>query len=50
MVKIIRGDDWCEVIDNDKLIFEGHTLEDALEAYLDYYAIEYQKEWSEEDD
>nr|DAU29335.1 MAG TPA: hypothetical protein [Caudoviricetes sp.] len=25
MVKIIIGDDWCEVADNDKLIYEGHV-------------------------
>ena len=50
MIRIIRGDDWCKVIDNDKLIYEGHNLDDVLEAYLDYYAIKYQKQWSEEDD
>lgn len=41
MIKIIRGDDWCKIIDNDKLIYEGHNLD---EAYLDYYAIE----WSDD--
>ena len=40
MIRIIREAHWCEVIDNDKLIYEGHNLDDALEAYLDYHETE----------
>lgn len=29
MIKIIRRDNWCKVIDNDKLIYEDHNLDEA---------------------
>lgn len=50
MIKIIRGDDWCKVIDNGILIYVGHNMNDALEAYLDYHDIKYENDWMEEYD
>lgn len=50
MIRIIRSDDWCKVIDNGTMIYAGHNMNDALEAYLDYHDIRHENEWVEEDD
>ena len=43
MIRIIRGNDWCEVIDNGTMIYAGHNMNDALEAYLDYHDIRHEE-------
>lgn len=50
MIRIIRSDDWCRVIDNGTIIYAEHNMNDALEAYLDYHDIRHENEWVEEDD
>ena len=49
MIKVIRYEDWCDVYEDDKLIYSNHNMDDALEAYCDFHGISFVVEEGDEE-
>lgn len=49
MIRIIEYDDWYEIYDDENLFYEGHNMNDALEAYLEHHSIPVVREQGEEE-